>query len=75
LPVHDAIPLWAPYEEIQDACRLLRWAVTNAPGAEAPGLGLRYEVGLEFSQRWNEPIDPERLASLAGVKADGRQVW
>jgi hypothetical protein len=73
LPVHDAILLWAPCEEIQAACRLLRWAVTEAPGAKAPSIGLRYEVEMEFSQRWNEPIDSERLASIAGVKAGSRQ--
>ncbi|MDR1612919.1 MAG: hypothetical protein LBT97_09065 [Planctomycetota bacterium] len=73
LPIHDAILLWAPYEEIQAACRLLRWAVTDAPGAEVPRIGLRYEVELAFYQRWNEQLDPARLADIAGVKPDSRQ--
>jgi DNA polymerase I-like protein with 3'-5' exonuclease and polymerase domains len=36
LPVHDAIPLRAPYEEIQDACRLLRWAAIATRGFTCP---------------------------------------
>jgi uracil-DNA glycosylase family 4 len=65
LPIHDAVLLWAPYREVADACDLLRWAMTEAPGAEVPGIGLRYGIDLEYMTRWNEPADPKYLYEIS----------
>lgn len=64
LPIHDAILLEVPYEEIGEATRLLRWAMTEAPGAEVPGIGLRYDIDLSYETRWNEAADPEWLFDI-----------
>jgi DNA polymerase I-like protein with 3'-5' exonuclease and polymerase domains/uracil-DNA glycosylase len=72
LSIHDAVMLWAPHDEIGRAGELLRWAMVDAFGAEVPGIGLRYGVDIEYSERWNEPLDPYRLHELSRGEVDRR---
>jgi DNA polymerase-1 len=72
LSIHDAVMVWAPHGEIAAARDLLRWAMVDAPGAEVPGIGLRYGIEVEYSERWNEPLAPDRLYELSGGTVDLR---
>lgn len=58
LPIHDAILLWVPYEELVIAHKLLQWAMVDAVGAEVPGTGLRYGIDTEINVRWGEKASP-----------------
>ena len=73
LPIHDAIMLQAPYDEIGEATRLLRWAMVEAPGAVVPGIGLRYGIDIEYADRWNEHIDADWLYDVSKGEVDIRK--
>jgi DNA polymerase I-like protein with 3'-5' exonuclease and polymerase domains len=72
LAIHDALMAWVPYGEIKTVVDMAQWVMVDAPGAEVPGIGLRYGVDLEVNKRWNEKIDPWFLYDVSSGALDRR---
>lgn len=59
LAVHDAVVMYAPYEEVKEVMRILQYCLSDK--LVVPGVGLHYEIDTEICCRWGEAAPPEIL--------------